>query len=270
MDHEDNDDLLLDDAIDESEEGSDGDDTGVNDAADGDDDDISFGDEDDDGDPADLPKRLRNEIRDRDRAIAALSRRAAEAEEKARPAPVEVGPRPTLEECDYDEEEHDRRIDEWVERKIAAQSAQTQPTSAEDEARQDVAKYEASITKLRYADAPDITSEVRSALNPQQEFIIASVTSDPGLVLYALGKNPSKLRELVEVRNPAKFIAKVALMEANMRIGKKPAPKPERVPQGNAMPQGSDKELARLEKEAERTGDRTALIRYRKTLRDKA
>lgn len=269
MDPEDNDDLLLDDAINEGEEGDDGDDTGVNDAAEADGDDISFGDEDDDGDPADLPKRLRNEIRDRDRAIATLSRRAAEAEEKARPAPVELGPRPTLEECDYDEEEHGRRIDEWVERKIAAQSAQTQPTSAEDEAKQDVAKYEASITKLRYADAPDITSEVRSALNPQQEFIIASVTSDPGLVLYALGKNPSKLRELVEVRNPAKFIAKVALMEANMRIGKRQPPAVERIPVGDAAPKTDAKDLARLQKDAERTGDYTAVLAHKRAMREK-
>jgi hypothetical protein len=236
------------------------------------DDDISFGDEDDgeEGDEASLPKKLRGQIRDRDRAIAALSRRAADAEERARPAPVEVGPRPTLEECEYDEEEHNRRIDEWVERRVQAETSRTEPANGEDEARQDVAKYEASITKLRYADATDVVAEVRAALTPQQEFIVASVTSDPGLVLYALGKNPAKLRELVDIRNPAKFIARVALTEANMRVGKKQAPDPERVHTGNAMPKGADKEEARLEKEADRTGDRTALIRYRKRQRDKA
>lgn len=233
---------------------------------------IGFGDDaDDDGDPADLPKKLRNEIRERDRAIAALSRRAADAEERAKPAPVEVGPRPKLSDYDYDEEAYDAAVDEWSDRKVAAQLAsQQKPADAEEEARNDVQRYEASIASLSFADAAEVVADVRAALTPQQQYIIASVTNEPGKLLYALGRNPGKLRELVGITNPAKFIAKVALTEAAMRVGKKQAPAPEKVRQGNAMPKGSDKELAKLEKEAERTGDRTALIRYRKKLREAA
>jgi hypothetical protein len=233
---------------------------------------IGFGEEaEDEGDPADLPKRLRNEIRERDRAIAALSRRAADAEERAKPVPVEVGARPRLEDFDYDEEKFDAAVDEWSDRKVQAQLAQRQqPTSAEDEARQDVQRYEASVSGLTFSDASEVISDVRASLTPQQEYMIASVSADAGKLLYALGRNPSKLRELVGVTNPAKFIAKVALMEASMTVRKKSAPNPERIPQGNAMPKGADKELARLEKEAERTGNRTALIAYRRKLREAA
>jgi hypothetical protein len=47
---------------------------------------------------------------------------------------------------------------------------------------------------------------------------------------------------------------------------RKPLPAPDRPVTGTASLASTDKKLAQLEKEADRTGDRTALIRYRKSL----
>ena len=51
-------------------------------------------------------------------------------------------------------------------------------------------------------------------------------------------------------------------------VKKRKAPAPDRPSSGAArMPGGVDKQLEKLETEAERTGDRTAVIAYRKKLK---
>lgn len=240
--------------------------------ADSDDDDVGFVDEEDGDGDDDLPKRLRARINEQGHVIATMSRRLAEQSETARPAAIEVGERPTLESCDYDEDRFHSEIDAWTDRKLAAaQQDRDAPRTAEDEARADVERYEASISKLPYADAAEMVAKARAGLTPAQEFMLSQACRDPGKLLHALGRHPQKLAELVGVRNPAKFIAKAVTLEANMKSGtRRQAPQPERIPRGNAAPKGVDKEEARLEKEAERTGDRTQLQAYRRQKREKA
>lgn len=228
--------------------------------------------EDDDGE---LPKRLRARINDQGHVIATLSRKLAETSSAARPAAIEVGERPTLEGCDYDEDRLRTETDAWIDRKIAASTTEgAAPTTAEEEARQDVERYQASISKLTYADAGDVVGKAREALTPAQEFMISQASNEPGKLLYALGRHPEKLAELVRISNPAKFIVRVATLEANMKSGsnRRQAPQPERIPRGNAAARtGSvDQTEAKLEKEARRSGDRTALIEYRRKKAEKA
>ncbi len=237
------------------------------------DDDIGFLDDDEEGDDEDLPKRLRARINDQGHVIATLSRKLAETSEQARPAPIEVGEMPTLEGCDYDEDKLKSEMTAWTDRRIAAATAEhAAPSSAEEEARQDVERYQSSISKLTFADADAMVAKAREALTPAQEFMISQASRDAGKLLYALGRHPQKLAELVGIKNPAKFIVRVATLETNMKSGqRRPAPNPERIPRGNAAPRaGVDKEEARLEKEADRTGDRTALQAYRRQKREKA
>lgn len=259
------------------EEGEQGDldaDEGGEGGDEGDDDDVGFVDDDEDGGEGDdLPKRLRARINEQGHVIATMSRRLAEQSETSRPAAIEVGDRPTLEGCDYDEDRLATETDAWIDRKLAAaQQERDTPRTAEDEARADVERYEASITKLPYADAAEMVGKARAGLTPAQEFMISQACSEPGKLLHALGRHPQKLAELVSVKNPAKFIAKAVTLEANMKSGsnRRQAPQPERIPRGNAAPKSADKEEARLEKEADRTGDRTALQAYRRQKREKA
>lgn len=254
-----------DDLDDDNDEGGEGDD------------DVGFIDDEDDGDDGeDLPKRLRARINDQGHVIATLSRKLAETSETARPAPVEVGERPTLEGCDYDEDKLRTETDAWIDRKLAAASAErAAPSTAEEEARQDVERYQASISKLTYADAAEMVAKAREALTPAQEFMISQASNDAGKLLHALGRHPQKLAELVGIKNPAKFIVRVATLEANMKSSsssRRQAPQPERIPRGNAAARtgGADKEEARLEKEAQKSGDRTALIAYRRKKAEKA
>lgn len=224
--------------------------------------DVGFGDESEDDSAPDLPKRLRDEIKKRDRENAQLRKRLSEVD---RPSAVEVGDRPTRDQFDWDDDAYDKAIDDWNERRLTAQRQTEQPDDIQAEAQQDVQRLTGGIQALTYADAAEVTPAAMDALTAEQQFVIASAAKEPAKLIYALGKNPERLKALQDIKNPVKFIAEVARMETQMTTKTRTPPAPENIRRGDAKPSvASDKEEARLEREAQASGDRTALIRYRR------
>lgn len=259
----------LNDAMDEIEEAGGLEDVQAEEDQDDEEEELTFGDTEEDDSAPDLPKRLREEIKKRDRELAQAKKRLAELDKPA--AAIDVGERPTREQFDWDDDAYDKAIDEWNERRLQAQQQAEQPNDLQEEAKQDVQKLTTGLTTLSYADAQEVTQSATEALTAEQQFVIASAAKEPAKLLYALGKNPDRLKALLDIRNPVKFIAEVARMETQMTTRTKTPVPPETVRRGDARPAASaDKEEARLEKEAERTGDRTALIKYRKDRARKA
>lgn len=232
------------------------------------DEEIGFVGEEEDGDDTapDLPKRLREEIKKRDRENAALKKRVAELDQPA--APIDPGPRPTREDHDWDDEAYDAAIDKWNEARFQAQAQAAEPTDAANEAKQDVERLTTGIATLTYADAQEVVPAAMEVLTAEQQFVIASAAKEPAKLIYALGKNPARLKSLLDIKNPVKLIAEIARTEMQMTVRSKTPPPPENVRKGDGKASvTTDKEEARLEKEAERTGNRTELIRYRKQKR---
>lgn len=252
--------------IDDTGEADDQLDTNVNDDAE---EEITFGEDDDDDSAPDLPKRLRNEIKERDRALALANKRIAELDKPA--APVDAGPRPTREEFDWDDDKYDAAVDAWNERKLAAQTQANEPNDLQAEVQKDVQNLASGIASLTYADKDEIVPATMEMLTPEQQFIFASAAKEPAKLIYALGKNPSRMKALLDIKNPAKFIAEVARTEMQMTVRTRTAPQPELIRSGDARPGvASDKELARLQKVAERTGDYSEVMAHKRKLREKA
>jgi hypothetical protein len=86
------------------------------------------------------------------------------------------------------------------------------------------------------------------------------------LVIYALGRNPKKAKELAEIKDPVKFAFAVAKLEKDMKVtNRKQAPAPERVVTGTGRSSGAvDSQLERLREEAARTGNMTKVIAYKR------
>ncbi len=236
---------------------------------------VSFGDEEDaadDADAPDLPKRLRTEIKERDRRLLAAERELEELRKKTAPAPIEVGPRPRLEDFDYDEDKHNSALDEYEERKVQAalqKQNEVKDNDLVEEAQTDVAKFQQSIEALTFTDAKTIVKSVGEAMPADMQYAVAASALDPATFIYALGKHPAKLQELLSIKNPTKRIAAIVRMEASMKVGQgRKAPEPDRPQRGNvAAVIKPDKKLEQLEKEADRSGNRTALIAYKKALK---
>ena len=88
---------------------------------------------------------------------------------------------------------------------------------------------------------------------------------NPALVIYALGKNPKKAKELADIKDPVKFAFAVAKLEKELKVtNRRAAPPPERVVSGTGRSSGAvDSTLERLREDAARTGNMTKVIAYK-------
>lgn len=210
-----------------------------------------------------LVKHLRQQIRDRDARLKQYERPQQ---------PVEVGPKPTLAGVDYDEEAYERELDAWRDRKSEADKAGQQQREAEEANQKrfqdEHAAYQTKKQALGFADMPQAEAAVADALTDWQQNAIIRYAGDPAKVIYALGKSSGKRDQIASLTDPIAFAIAVSKLEGNITVSKRPKPPaPEEIARGTARSPGVDKEEARLEKEADRTGDRTALINYRRSKR---
>lgn len=222
----------------------------------------------------DWVKELRKNDREKTRKIREL-----EDQLKATTAPAKAAAaltKPTLESCDYDEDEFARKFEAYTadqariageqKAKEAAAKAETDAWNARVEA------HNKAKAALRVPDYDDVEATVSEALSITQRGIIVQGAENSAVVTYALGSNPAKLQELATIKDPVKFAFAVAKLETQMKVTpRKAPPAPEKRVAGSAPVQGSaNSELARLEAEADRTGDRSRLIAYRKSLKQAA
>lgn len=235
---------------------------------------VTFGDEDPDPDPevndSSVIRRMRQELRE-------AKKKLAEAEKSKAPPTIEVGEKPTLESCGYDEDAFAEKLSGWHERKQAAE--RQQETQAEENRRineawqQDLAAFEQKKGRLEFDDRDEAIDTATSSFNVVQQAVIVKAADDPALLLYALAKSEAKRDELAKIHDPIKMAAAVARIEGAIKVTKgRKAPAPDKPATGSASVSAaaSDKQLEKLEKDAARTGDRTKLIEYKKTLKTKA
>lgn len=245
---------------------------------------VSFGDEqpaaanDDEVDGKPAPqwvKELRKADREKAKRIRELEQQVAAGKQaQAAPTVQAVGEKPTLEGCDFDPERFETELTAWHERKRKADDAEA-AARQEQEAQQATWKqkldtYAAAKTSLKVPDFDDAEHVVTSTMTATQQAIILKLPK-PELMVYAVGKNPAKAKELAAIKDPIDFAFAVAKLETQLKVQPRQAPPaPERKVSGTAAGATSvDNTLARLEAEADRTGDRTKIREYHRQQRAK-
>jgi hypothetical protein len=216
-----------------------------------------------------LVKHLRQQIKERDRRLAEVSAAVPKAE------PIVVGEKPKLADFDYDEEAFDKARDAWQERKEASerqQQTQTQAGEQEQQAWQaELHRYNESKSKLGFADISDAEENVKASLDTAQQAVLLMAADDPAKLMYALGKHPDRLAALAAETNPLKLAAKIARMEGQLKmVQRRKPPEPDTPERGSGKLSrvSADKTLAKLEAAAEKSGDRTELVAYKRKLRE--
>jgi hypothetical protein len=205
-------------------------------------------------------------------------KRIKELEEKLKsltPAPeaVQLGSKPTLADCECDTDKFEIELEKWHDRKRQVE-AEAQRAKA-DEAKQQQAwaeklnGFEKAKTSLKVKDFEDAEAVVQELFEPTQIAIMIEGAKAPAELVYALGKNPKKAKELAEIKNPVRFAFELAKLETRVSVErKKTAPPPEGKVKGAAPISGSlDSTLERLRAEADRTGDRSKVAKYLKSQR---
>jgi hypothetical protein len=183
--------------------------------------------------------------------------------------PVVIGAKPKLEDHDYDADKYEEALTGWFERKRQADDVNTkQQAEVMNQQKAWQAKldgYGKAKAELRVRDYEDAEAVAQEVFSITQQGVILQGAENPALVVYALGKNPKKAKELAEVSDPVKFAFAVAKLEKELKVtNRRAAPAPERIVSGTGRSSGAvDSTLERLREEASRTGNMTKVIQYR-------
>lgn len=225
-----------------------------------------------------LVKKLRDQLRETQRQ---LRQRSAAPVANDDPAPV-IPPKKGLEEFDYDSE----AFDAYNEKRIAAAADHAKWEARQESRKADLEKAEAAkrqrleqqVQSLGVADYAARVETVRSVLSPAHLNAIAEAAKNAPQFLYSLSRSEDRLDQIAAMpletmADVLKFAAAVGSMERDVKVVKRKAPPPETQVRGataSISSMDSDKELARLEKEADRTGDRSKVIAYKRSMRQAA
>lgn len=233
---------------------------------------VTFGDEAEpqEGDTG-LVKHLREQVK-----IA--RREAAEARKSAPAQKIEVGEKPTLwdDGIDGDEDKYDAAMDAWKGRKATAdRQASEQTQSTEEQQRSFIQRIEkvVAVKASLGADADTAFENVKAALGEDRAAAIVQITDTPeaaARLIYALGKYPDRLAELAAEQDPIRFLKQVTKLEGQVKTVKRKRVIEPDMPErgsGRVSRETSDRTLAKLEAEADKTGERSKLIAYKKKLK---
>lgn len=217
-------------------------------------------------------KDLRKKEREARKRIKELEAQVQQA--KPTEKPIEVGPKPKLADFDYDEDQFESAVEQWHERKRQVEQQQAAKQAEEEKAKQvwqtKMQSYEERRQNVasKVRDFEEVEEAAKDKLSATQQGILIHAAENPELILYHLGKNPKKAQELSEITDPIQFAFAAAKLDSQMKIQtRKPSTQPERKPSGSAGLSGVvDQKLAQLEAKAAKTGDRTELIKYKKSL----
>lgn len=186
-----------------------------------------------------------------------------------------LGPRPKLEQFDYDEGKFDQALEQWYEDKRKVEAAQAEQERSVTARRQMVAdrekSYATEAAALRIKNFRELEDEVVTALTPEQQGILLLGADKPALLVAALGRFPNKLKALAEIKDPVRFAFKAGQLEKEIKLNRPTASKA--APEGRVSSSagvsagGSERKLEQLRAEADKTGDYSRVIAYKRQLK---
>lgn len=218
-------------------------------------------------------RELRKQNREKERRIRELEQKlqsTAQTENK----PVELGRKPRLEDHDYDSDRYEAALEQWYERKRQTEAQAEQARQAEQAQRDAWAArldaYGKAKSELKVRDFEDAEALAQEVFDVTQQGIVVQGADNPALVIYALGKNPAKAKEIASIKDPVRFAFAVAKLEKELKVTqRKAAPPPEKTISGTARVSGAvDSTLERLRAEALKTGDMTKVMAYKRQKRN--
>jgi hypothetical protein len=226
--------------------------------------------------PTPLIKELRKKARDDARRLRAIEQERDAALAKATatgvqpPAAVVVGEKPTLETCDYDSAKFETELAAWYDRKRAADEQERGRTEeqrkAQDAYTERLGAYKTGAAALKVADFDASEKVVEAGLSKVQQSILVKHAKNAALLVYALGKDAAKLKELGAIKDPVEFAVRATLLETEIKTVQRPKFKPEGRPAGGGTgsPATGANALEKARAAAERTGDYTEVNRLKR------
>jgi hypothetical protein len=210
-------------------------------------------------------RKTNRELQRQNRELQGKLQSTAQTETK----PVVLSKKPSLEDHDYDSEKYELALSNWFDQKRqvedinAKQEAEVMNQQKAWQSKLD--GYGKAKAELRVKDYEDAEAVAQELFSITQQGVVLQGADNPALVIYALGKNPKKAKELSDIKDPVKFAFAVAKLEKELKVtNRRAAPAPERIISGTGRSSGAvDSTLERLREEAARTGNMTKVIQYK-------
>ena len=218
--------------------------------------------------PTNSIRQMREAIKDRERQIRELK---AKIPVEAAPE-VKADPRPELKDYQWDEAAHGDAVVEWASREATRKA---EAKAQQDKAQAVQQQFEEKQTKARAAgkalasDFDNVETAVKDTLSPNQVALIYHAIPGAEQMIYAIGRNPKLMAELAAETDLALFTRRVAQLEGKIKVERKAPPAPEAriVGGGSASSTVSQSRIDAAEKMAEKTGDRSEVIRLKRLLK---
>lgn len=204
-------------------------------------------------------RQMREALKDKDRRIKELQGKV--------PAKV-LGPKPTMESLDFDEDKYDEAMAAWRALKAEVEAEQapahTNVVAVQEEFNGDLVEYATQKTKLARPDFDTAETVVTTKLDPAQQSVLVMASKNKAALIYALGKSPEKLDALASITNPIKLAIAVSDLERSLKVqARRKAPEPEPRMRGSTPKGGGSKAEARLAEVADKSGNASDLIKWR-------
>jgi len=216
-------------------------------------------------------KNLRKKDREKTRQIKELERKLNEKDNTGSELKIpELGVKPKIEDFDYDSEKYETGLSDWFENKAIVDKENAKQKEAKDaslkEWENQQSTYHKVKTELKVKDYDEAEFTVQDVLSRTQQGVIITGADKPAHVIYALGKNPKKLKEISQIKDPVKFIFAVSKLETQLKVStkRKPSTSPEGVVKGTSSGTSAiGATLDGLRKEATASGDYSKVIAYK-------
>lgn len=197
-------------------------------------------------------------------------KRLREELETVRNPKQELGPKPTLEQFDYDADAFEAALLKWSDDKRKADAELAKQKEAEAAVQQTYAerleRYNADKRALKIAGYDDAEATVTETLNVTQQSVLIRYFEKPALLVAAIGSNPETAKRLSAISDPIEFAFAVRDLESKVKTTPRKAPPPESsIPSGRSISSASKEQ--QLLDAAVKSGDFSALHRYRQEQR---
>lgn len=215
-------------------------------------------------------------VRDLRKSHRELTRKNRELEDKLKarenpqPEVKPLGKKPKLEDFDYDADEFETALTKWHDDKRRADDEAKKAQAAQEEANKawkaKIAAYDEAKSKLKVRDFDEAEMVIQDTFDATQQGIVLQGSDNPALTFYAIGKSEARAKELAAIKDPVKFTYAVAKLESQLKVSNRKAPPPPEKPvTGTGSKSGAvDSQLDRLRADAQKTGDYTKVIQYKK------
>jgi hypothetical protein len=223
-------------------------------------------------------KQTRARNKELNHAVKELKRQLDEIKAASIPAqaPEPTLPeKPTLDDCGYDVDLFEEQLLKWNEAKSSViqkqRAAQEEEEKLQSSFKAKVEAFNQRKASLKVSDFDAAEASVKAAFDPIKQGILVDVADDPTTLVYALYKNPSRLKELSDIKNPLQFAKAITLLETKIKVQTKsikPKVTTDTPVKGTSGVQ-NDARLSALTEEANKTGDRTKVIQYKREMNRK-